>query len=413
MRTGFELTTKLPAFLRSLFLVGVTKDTPSRDAKHIVLANALSLIAIALSWLGLPVSILRASWKATVINFSLQAALAYVIVLNGRGRSAVASAWLYFSCLTAVALLMYFQPIERGLHFWLLLLVLAPFVVFPRRLLDFASQASFFALAVYTAHVLFRLGGTTGQTRFGSTYTLVALAVGLFAIGYYQRRITERAEGEADAERERSERLLLEILPEPIVARLKAGESRIADRVDEVTVLFADLVGFTKLADRMSPQDIVRILDEIFTDLDRLCAERDLEKIKTIGDAYMVASGIPSPRADHADAAVAMGLEMITRIDAISGRLGVPIAVRVGVHSGPIVAGVIGTKKLVYDLWGDVVNTAARMESHGVPGAVHVSDATRARLTLDVAVEPRGPIDVKGKGTMSTFLIRPLRPPPD
>jgi adenylate cyclase len=406
MRTGFELSTKLPARLRSILLTGVTSATPSRDAKHIVLANVLAMIAIVLCWLGLPVSVLTAAWKALAVNVSLQVLLAFVLVLNARGKSTLAGMWLYGACLASVTVLTSFQPVARGLHFWLLLLVLAPFVVFPRRVLRAADLAALFALLYYTAYVLFRLGGLTGYTRFGSTYTLVALAAGVFAIGYYQRRVTERAEDEADEERERSERLLREILPAPIVERLKAGEMRIADRVDEVSVLFADVVGFTQLADRMSPQDIVRILDEVFTELDRLSAHHGLEKIKTIGDAYMVAAGVPDGRTDHADAIVRMGLDMIEAVDAISVRIGVPIRIRVGVHSGPVVAGVIGTKKLVFDLWGDAVNTAARMESHGVAGEVHVSESTRSLLTTTFEIEARGQIEVKGKGAMTTFLVR-------
>ena len=412
MRTGFELTEKLPARLRAILLVGVFANTPSRDAKHIVLSNVLALIAIVLSWLGLPVSIFTAAWKATLVNVGLQFLLLGVLVLNARGKRLFAGVWLYAASMGAVALLTSFQPIARGLHFWLLLLILAPFVVFPRRILRFADAAALFALCYYAWHILIRLHGTSGQTRFGSTYTLVALAVGIFAIGYYQRRVTERAEDEADAERDRSERLLLEILPEPIVARLKSGETRIADRFEEVSVLFADLVGFTQLADRLSPQDIVHMLDEVFTELDRLCVVHGLEKIKTIGDAYMVAAGVPEGRDDHADAAVTMGLSMIDAIAGIATKLGLPIAVRVGVHSGPVVAGVLGTKKLVYDLWGDTVNTAARMESHGIAGCVHISETTRDRLRLPLAVETRGEIEVKGKGSMTTYVIRPT-PTPD
>jgi class 3 adenylate cyclase len=202
-----------------------------------------------------------------------------------------------------------------------------------------------------------------------------------------------------------SERLLLNVLPGPIAERLKQGESLIVDRFDAVSVLFADIVGFTAVASRTSPEELVTMLNEIFSMFDRLAEQHGLEKIKTIGDAYMVVAGIPQPVADHATAIAHMALDMQAGIAAFAEASGEPMSIRIGIHSGSVVAGVIGTKKFIYDLWGDTVNTASRMESSGVPGRIQVTEATYALLRDQFAFEDRGPIEVKGKGRMAAYLL--------
>ena len=208
-------------------------------------------------------------------------------------------------------------------------------------------------------------------------------------------------------ERERSERLLLNILPASIAERLKSSQAAIADHSDEVTVLFADIVGFTLLSARKTPQALVQMLDRIFSEFDALAETHGLEKIKTIGDAYMAAAGLPERRADHASAAACMAQGMLEAVARIAAETGEALALRIGLHSGPVVAGVIGTKKFSYDMWGDTVNTASRMESHGMPGTVHCSGATAALLESDFALTARGAIQVEGKGEMHTFVVMP------
>ncbi len=214
------------------------------------------------------------------------------------------------------------------------------------------------------------------------------------------------------AERERSERLLLNILPASIAARLKTSEAAIADHNDEVTVLFADIVGFTPLSARKTPQALVQMLDRIFTAFDALADMHGLEKIKTIGDAYMAAAGLPEQRADHAEVAARMAQGMLEAVAQIAVQTGEALSLRIGLHSGPVVAGVIGRKKFIYDLWGDTVNTASRMESHGVPGAVHCSAATAALLRPNFQIEARGAMQIEGKGEMHTFLLVPAADAP-
>ncbi len=230
-------------------------------------------------------------------------------------------------------------------------------------------------------------------------------AIGFTGAG---RDITEskRAAEVLRAERERSERLLLNILPEPIADRLKLDQGSIADSFEEVTVLFADIVGFTELSASISARELVELLNQIFSRFDRLAEKHGLEKIKTIGDAYMVVGGLPVQRQNHAEAVADMALDMHREIASFCAENGCNVSIRTGINSGPVVAGVIGLKKFIYDLWGDAVNTASRMESHGIPGAIQVTAATSELLREKYICEQRGVIHVKGKGDMLTYLLK-------
>jgi adenylate cyclase len=221
-----------------------------------------------------------------------------------------------------------------------------------------------------------------------------------FFLLHYFVRERDIAAAMVAAERERSERLLLNVLPEPIAQRLKSGETVIADGAPEVGVLFGDLAGFTPLSEAMAPEDVVRLLNEAFTVFDGLAAEHRIEKIKTIGDAYMAASGLLHPSPHHAEDLAEMALDMQREVQRLGG-----LQLRIGIDIGPVVAGVIGRSKFIYDLWGDTVNTASRMESHGVPGAIQVTQRAYERLIDRFEFEERGVVDVKGKGPMRTFLL--------
>ncbi len=206
-------------------------------------------------------------------------------------------------------------------------------------------------------------------------------------------------------EQARSDRLLHNILPASIVDRLKRGSGRIADSFPRATVLFADIVGFSELSAGMPPEELVTLLSEVFSAFDGLVERHGLEKIKTIGDAYMVVGGVPLPSPDDAAAIAELALDMQEVIAHLPAAGSCALKLRIGVHSGPVVAGVIGTKKFSYDLWGDTVNLASRMESHGVPGRIQVTEATGKRLAARYALEERGPIQVKGQGTVYTYFL--------
>jgi adenylate cyclase len=206
-------------------------------------------------------------------------------------------------------------------------------------------------------------------------------------------------------EKERSEQLLLNILPNAIVKRLHGGETVIADQLSNVTILFSDLVAFTKLSSQLSAGDLVRLLNGLFSEFDRLALSLGVEKIKTIGDAYMLVGGLPEPRADHAHAVADMALAMIEAVDRLNCELPIPLQMRIGIHSGDVVAGVIGTHKFAYDIWGDAVNVASRMESHSMPNRIQISAATRRHLHEGFRLEPHGTVDIKGKGPMETYFL--------
>ncbi len=216
------------------------------------------------------------------------------------------------------------------------------------------------------------------------------------------RQVQDRT-AELAFERERSERLLKNMLPEAIAERMKSGEL-IADS-HEASVLFADISGFTSWARQRNPHEVVSVLDLIFRNFDKIMARHGLEKIKTMGDAYMAAAGLPVPQVDHVDRAVLAGLDIVASLPRIKTETGVDISFRVGVHTGSVVAGVIGAQKLFYDLWGDTVNVASRMESHGKPGMLQVSDDVRKVLGGRYRVEDRGAMQIKNRGEMRTWFV--------
>jgi adenylate cyclase len=272
----------------------------------------------------------------------------------------------------------------------------------------------------YVAYVLVFLGsGIAGEIIgpiwdplpdwFTSTMLALNIAVGgtmvftLLALFAKQRNDALAA---LRVEQAKAENLLLNILPSSIADRLKAeSQQPIADQIGSASILFADVVDFTPWSERRSPDDVVGCLDHLFSHFDNLAERHGLEKIKTIGDCYMVAAGVPNPRPDHARALALMALEMLDamRKEGEAGHLGLEL--RVGINSGPVVAGVIGRKRFLYDLWGDAVNTASRMESYGTPGRIQITRATYELVADDFECEPRGTIAVKGKGEVETWYL--------
>jgi len=233
------------------------------------------------------------------------------------------------------------------------------------------------------------------------------------------RDITERKRTEArlQIERQRAEQLLLNVLPKAIAEQLKQNPRSLAEQFEDATILFADIVGFTPLSAQMGAIELVEFLNDIFSTFDQLTERFHLEKIKTIGDAYMVVGGLPSPYPEHTAAIAAMALEMQRAITQLVRSTGKPLQIRIGIHSGSVVAGVIGMKKFIYDLWGDAVNVASRMEALGEPGKIQVTERVYERLCDRFTFIPRGTVTVKGKGEMQTYWLtgdqgQPWQPPP-
>ena len=238
----------------------------------------------------------------------------------------------------------------------------------------------------------------------GMVLAFAALNIGAVSLVAFTLLVTFARQRQAALGR--VETLLLNILPDEIAQRLQADQHSIADHFDEVSILFADIVDFTPLSSRLDPRQLVNLLDRLFTSFDELADRYEVEKIKTIGDCYMVAAGVPRPRPDHAHALARMALEMTDRArDSISVHSPFDLELRIGISSGPVVAGVIGRRRFLYDLWGDTVNMASRMESHGAPGTIQITRATWDLLRDDFVAERRGLVSVKGKGQVETWNL--------
>ncbi len=233
----------------------------------------------------------------------------------------------------------------------------------------------------------------------------------IFATVWYALRETSRAEAAMEVEYDRSEALLANILPASVAAKLKdPAHGVIADRYDDASILFADIAGFTERASEIPPTELVRFLDRLYTTFDRLVDRHGLEKIKTTGDSYMVVSGVPSPREDHVEAIAALALDMSRAVADLRDPRGNPVPLRMGIANGPVVAGVVGARKFFYDVWGDAVNVASRMESTDVEGRIQVPQSVFERLRHEFVLEERGEVDIKGKGVMRTWYLVGRRP---
>jgi class 3 adenylate cyclase len=287
---------------------------------------------------------------------------------------------------------------SSGVILWALVSPLGALVLSPRPLPWFSS---YLALTVVSGVVEPFLAPAPIPASVTVVFFVLNIG-GVSAVVYFLLRYFMRG---LALEREKSERLLLNVLPASIARRLKAGERPLADRFEEAAVLFADLVGFTPLSEKLTPEELVGMLDGLFSEFDAMAEQRQLEKIKTVGDAYMVVGGLPEPRPDAAEAVAEMALEMQELVAGYHTPSGQLLRLRIGIDIGPVVAGVIGKKKFTYDLWGDTVNSASRMESHGLPGKIQVTPRAYDRLKHRYRFQSRDPVEVKGKGRTVPFLL--------
>ena len=309
-----------------------------------------------------------------------------MVALGGFINSSAVIFWSFISPLGALLFAEYRQA-PRWLIGYLALLLVSGF------LQPYVRLANNLPPGVITAFFVLNIGAVSSIA-----FVLLHYFVGQKERAYYLLRV----------EQDRSESLLLNILPRDIAARLKSGEHIIADHYPSVSILFADLVGFTPLTNVLSPNEMVELLNEIYSHFDSLIEKHGAEKIRTIGDNYMIAAGLPRPRADHAQVLARLALEMNAYISSLAPVGDRRLAYRIGINSGPVIAGVIGHKKFAYDVWGDAVNTASRMESQGIPGKIQITQATYELLKDDFVCESHGPVDIKGIGQKETwFLVGP------
>ncbi len=292
---------------------------------------------------------------------------------------------------------------QSGVMIWFILVPLAATIFLPKWQL--IIWWTFFAIVELALIPLDPLLASQAVIQAGSPaffYGLSVVAVVTALVVVFRYLVNE-----IDEARKQADLLLLNILPAPIADRLKQKPEVIADGYSEVTILFADIVDFTRLSSHANPAEVVRVLNEIFSDLDDLAKRHGLEKIKTTGDGYMVAGGLPVTREDHCDAVVSFALDMLDRIKRHQAWNHEPIHLRVGIDTGPVVERVIGRHKFIYDLWGDAVNTASRMESNGLVDVIQVTEAVKRKMDGKYTFEQREPINIKGKGQMVTYLLRP------
>jgi guanylate cyclase len=306
-----------------------------------------------------------------------------MLALGGFINSSAVILWSFISPLGAMLFAEHKQS-PRWLYFYLILVILSGFIQPHLRYAQITPQT------LVTAFFVLNIGAVSSIA-----FVLLHYFVDQKELAFKLLRI----------EQDRSESLLLNILPREIAARLKAGEQTIADHHPMVSILFADLVGFTPMSAQISPAEIVETLNSIYSHFDILVEQYGVEKIQTIGDGYMVASGLPRPRVDHALVLARLALKMNEFIASLAPVGEHRLAFRIGINSGDVIAGVIGRKKFAYSVWGDTVNTASRMESHGIPGKIQISQATYELIKESFVCQPHGLMDVKGKGQMETWFL--------
>lgn len=329
----------------------------------------------------------------------------------GYGRAAMVAVWLEVTAhslfLTTVL------GIDTGYVLYSLAIACGTFLVFEpgerleRYGLTALSSLLFVGFSIARTGVPAPIEVSEGSRLFLLGMNGLGVACALIGCVSYFANASAVAEAEADFQRERSEKLLRNVLPDSIAERLKDEPGTVADHFDQVTVVFADLAGFTALSARLGTDEVLEMLNALFSRFDRLAAKHGLEKIKTIGDAYMAVGGVPEALEGHTEAVCRFALELRQAVVDYAESGGHPIDVRIGIHTGPVVAGVIGVDKFAYDLWGDTVNTASRMESHGAVGRICVTHAVREALGDRFSFEDRGEIDVKGKGLMRAWFLEP------
>lgn len=374
------------------------------------------------------------SYFSAVLSFSL---VIYYLFFDSIPQASLILFAYTLSNIINVGLYVYHKEIDLHINFYLTLTLMVPFLVhivvyhgenspifwgicapivalllqnYKKAFIWFSTYVSLIIIIMVLDYVYYpQLNRSLLSTNeFISQLNFIGLTTLCFVTVFYIIRRAEKlgtSNNILQNENLKSEELISQLLPEEIAMRLKNEKSVITDSFDQVTVLFADMVGFTELSSRISPVELVDLLNVIFSALDRIIDDYGMEKIKTMGDAYMAAAGIPTPSTDNAEIAANVALKFMEEVKKFSEMSGMDIRVRIGLHTGPVVAGVIGIKRSIYDLWGDTVNIAARMEHHGIPDKIQVTRETYNLLNDKFNFIPRGQIEVKGKGIMDTYIL--------
>lgn len=389
-------------------------QTERHDAAHYRRAKMFASFAIPVALVSFIVflvqfSVLGYFWMVVLDSVSVAIyLLLFVVVRKGKVHLAFAITAAQLALFTAIGTVV--AGVEVGTWMWTFYVMLVAFIGYRWRLWIKLAMG-IVAIGLTGISVLY-------VNAHGSIYqmdrelqesllmgNIVTIIISSIAIFYVLIHSAEESQESAYAAHQQTRSLLLSILPEPVADRLQTSPGLIADRIEIASILFSDLVGFSRMAGERDATEIVTILNEIVNGFDGIVKENGLEKIKTIGDGYMAAAGIPEADSDHALRVVTCGIQMLAFVETYNAKHNTDIKLRVGINSGPVIAGVIGRDKFSYDLWGDTVNVAARMESHGLPGRLQLSAATYELVTDFVAAEKRSKINIKGKGRMDTWLV--------
>lgn len=397
------------SFVQKIVDSGSAATSSEAELRCLRVTNVTAFIGFMVMNLWTVVTTIIGAHSSSILSVFGAIFFSLVIILNWKSKRIFASTWLMITAFTIQLANLYLYGYESGVALFALLYIILPYVIFPRNKRWFAHIFGGLALLDWMILVVFKVKfkPAVNMMSFEIQEQLNAGMIGFSIFGFIWAVaiIVDNAEDSLKLEQEKSDKLLQNILPESIATRLKENPKIIADSFDSVSVLFADLVGFTKLSARLTPEELVEHLNEMFSEFDKLTEKYGLEKIKTIGDAYMVSGGLPTPDSNHVKNIALMALDMQKYMEERNKISDEQLSVRVGIHVGPVVAGVIGVKRFAYDLWGDTVNTASRMESHGIAGKVHVSSAVKEILGDEFVFEARGGIDIKGKGTMETWFL--------
>ncbi|MBN2005987.1 MAG: adenylate/guanylate cyclase domain-containing protein [Anaerolineae bacterium] len=361
---------------------------------------AHALYALLFYWMGLDL--------LTIHSIIALFMWAVAVWLGRRRLSQVSISIAGVELVIYVALGTHYIGWDSGVHYLLFCAGVAFFVSYNQPIFKLFWAAAFsieYILLYFVSDKIVWTGNPAVVNLLWLVNVIMAFGI-IFLLVWYQITLVKNAEQAMDKALAQSESLLNNVMPPVIAERLKQSEAVIADSFPEASILFADIVNFTPLSQNMTPAEVVQLLDDLFSRIDVIVRKHQLEKIKTIGDAYMVAAGVPVRRSDHAEAIVAFAFDLQKTLVAYNTETGRNLQFRIGINSGPVVAGVIGKLRFLYDLWGDSVNTASRMESHGIPDEIQVTEETRNLLIDKYAFEDRGVIEVKGKGQMRTYFLR-------
>lgn len=395
-----------------------TERYPEKIARRLRAVNVAALVGVVFTGaaaISQSLATVPGLWKTALVNGIVALALAAVPLLHRHGPLSAPVAIILIGYAQIFALTMFFGSGTGVYRFYQVFPALVILVIGLERIrLAFGLAALSIVLAVIVQFLAPQDGGLLPPERlfYGNiVFFIVAGGILEFSIVFYAFRQVQRAEAAVEREQQRSEALLVNILPPSVAERLKGrSDATIADAYPEASILFADMAGSTASASDTSPEELLRFLNGVFTSLDVLVERHGLEKIKTSGDSYVVISGVPEPRADHAVALADLALDMRDTLADLRDPKGRAVPVRIGMASGPLVGGVVGTRRFFYDVYGDAVNTASRMESTGEAGKIQVAPETRVLLADHFELAQRGVIEVRGKGPMCTWFLVGRKP---